>query len=92
MPSPYQPLHCDLHDYLEIACMHGYKLQVELRDGSSFVAVALTTRTAPSKEEFLLLHNAGGRFEVRLDRLLAITPLTANASFGRVLMTGGDGG
>lgn len=92
MPSPYQPLHCDLHDYLEIACLHAYKLQVELRDGSSFVAVALTTRTAPSKEEFVLLHNADGRFEVRLDQLLAITPLTANASFGRVLMTGGDGG
>lgn len=91
MLPPYQPLHCDLHDYLEIACMHGYELLIELRDGCSCTARALTTRTAPSKEEFLVLHNADGSFEVRLDRLLAITPLTANARFGRVLMTGGDG-
>ena len=26
----YHPIACDLHDYLEIACMHGYRLQVEL--------------------------------------------------------------
>jgi Rho-binding antiterminator len=53
--NTYQPLNCDLHDFLEIACMHGYRLQVELIEGPSFVARALDTRTAPSKEEFLVL-------------------------------------
>ena len=30
--NTYQPLNCDLYDYLEIACMHSYRLQVELVD------------------------------------------------------------
>lgn len=88
MLNPYQPLHCDLHDYLEIACMYGYELQVELRDGSGCTARALTTRTAPNKEEFLVLQNDNDQFEVRLDQLLAITPLDPNASFGRIELAG----
>lgn len=86
--ADYQPLNCDLYDYLEIACMHGYRLQVELVDGPGFVARALDTRTAPSKEEFLVLQTDVGRQEVRLDRLLAITPLDPGASFGRVELAG----
>ncbi|EQM71855.1 Rho-binding antiterminator [Pseudomonas tohonis] len=83
--NAYQPLHCDLHDYLEIACLHGYRLRVELSDGEPFEARALTTRTAASKEEFLRFDD---QREVRLDRLLAITPLDPGASFGRVLLAG----
>lgn len=86
--NAYQPLNCDLHDYLEIACMHGYRLQVEMLEGPGFVARALTTRTAASKEEFLVLQGDEGRQEVRLDQLLAITPLDGNASFGRVELAG----
>lgn len=88
--NAYQPLNCDLHDYLEIACMHQYNLRVELLDGSDYVAKALTTRTATSKEEYLQLDkNDGVLVEVRLDQLLAITPLNSNASFGRISLAGG---
>ena len=80
----YQPLACALYDYLEIACLHGYRLQVELVDGSCFEARALDTRTAPGKEEFLILQSSDGQREVRLDRLRAITPLDPGASFGRL--------
>ena len=86
--ADYQPLNCDLYDYLEIACMHGYRLQVELVDGPGFMARALDTRTAASKEEFLVLQTDEGRQEVRLDRLLAITPLEPGARFGRVELAG----
>ncbi|VVO54161.1 Rho-binding antiterminator [Pseudomonas fluorescens] len=88
--NAYQPLNCDLHDYLEIACMRGYDLQVELLDGSVYVAKALTTRTAISKEEFFILENHDGQqtVEVRLDHLLAITPLDPHASFGRITLGG----
>ena len=82
--STYRPLDCDLYDYLELACLHGYRLQIELVEGPSFVARALDTRTAPSKEEFLLLQTEDGQREVRLDQLRAITPLDPDASFGRV--------
>lgn len=86
--STYQPLNCDLHDFLEIACMHGYRLQVELIEGPGFVARALDTRTAPSKEEFLIVQSESARQEIRLDQLLAITPLDSGASFGRIELAG----
>ncbi len=82
--STYRPLDCDLYDYLELACLHGYRLQIELVEGASFVARALDTRTAPNKEEFLLLQTEDGQREVRLDQLRAITPLDPGARFGRV--------
>lgn len=86
--NTYQPLSCDLYDYLEIACMRGYRLQIELLEGPGFVARALDTRTAPSKEEFLVLQTDEGKREVRLDHLLAITPLDPDASFGRIELAG----
>ena len=88
--STYKPLHCDLHDYLEIACLCGYTLDIELTDGQRLTARAITTRTAPTREEFLEVETTDGRQEIRLDQLLAITPLDNNARFGRVVLTVGD--
>ncbi|QTN46114.1 Rho-binding antiterminator [Ectopseudomonas mendocina] len=84
----YQPLACDLYDYLEIACMHRYQLDIELVDGSHLHGQALTTETTASKEEFLLVRTADGEQRLRMDRLLAITPQDAGANFGRVLLSG----
>ncbi|VEE16291.1 Rho-binding antiterminator [Ectopseudomonas mendocina] len=84
----YQPLACDLYDYLEIACMHRYQLDIELVDGSHLHGQALTTETTASKEEFLLVRTADSEQRLRMDRLLAITPQDAGASFGRVLLSG----
>jgi len=86
MNDSYQPIACDLHDYLEIACLHHYRLRIELVDGDELEAEALTTQTLASKEEFLILRTASGERRLRLDQLLAITPLDAGASFGRVLL------
>ncbi|MDH1441804.1 Rho-binding antiterminator [Pseudomonas sp. GD03721] len=83
----YQPLACDLYDYLEIACMHRYQLAIELVDGSHLLGQALTTQTT-AKEEFLLIRTSDGEQRLRMDRLLAITPQDADASFGRVLLSG----
>ncbi|MFI8608560.1 Rho-binding antiterminator [Pseudomonas sp. NPDC077649] len=88
MDSDYQPLACDLYDYLEIACLHRYRLEIELLDGTRLQGQALTTETTASKEEFLLLRCADGERRLRLDRLLAITPQDDGASFGRVLLGG----
>lgn len=85
----YQPLNCDLHDYLEIACLRGYQLDIELIDGQRLIARAVTTRTSSDKEEFLVIKQQGAQQEIRLDQLLAITPQVANAEFGRVVLAGG---
>lgn len=84
--STYKPLHCDLHDYLEIACLCGYTLDIELTDGQRLTARAITTRTSSSQEEVLKVETTVGRQEIRLDQLLAITPLDENARFGRVVL------
>ena len=86
MSDAYRPLACDLYDYLEIACMHRYRLRIELVDGGVLQARALTTRTEPSKEEFFVVQSEAGEQRLRLDQLLAITPLDPGASFGRVLL------
>ena len=85
--NTYQPMNCDLYDYLEIACLRGYRLDIELKDGARLEARALDTRTSAEKEEFLILESADGKQEIRLDQLLAVTPLDANAQFGRVVFT-----
>lgn len=85
----YQPLNCDLHDYLEIACLRGYQLDIELIDGQQLMARAVTTRTSSDKEEFLVIEQQGAQQEIRLDQLLAITPQETNAEFGRVVLAGG---
>lgn len=82
----YKPLHCDLHDYLEIACLYGYTLNIELTHGQHVTARAITTRTASTREEFLEVDTEGGRQEIRLDHLLAITPVDEDAKFGRVVL------
>ncbi|WP_223528493.1 Rho-binding antiterminator [Pseudomonas sp. A-RE-23] len=84
--STYKPLHCDLHDYLEIACLCGYTLDIELTDGQRLTAQAITTRTSSTREEFLEVETAEGRQEIRLDQLLAIEPLDKDARFGRVVL------
>ena len=87
--NTYQPLNCDLYDYLEIACLRGYQLDIELVDGGRLVAKALTTRTSSDKEEFFCVETADGQQqEIRLDHLLAITPLQDNAQFARVVLAG----
>lgn len=84
----YRPLHCNLHDYLEIACLYRYWLRIELRDGLAFDAQAFTTRTQRTEdgplEEYLEVRVDDASREFRLDRLRAITPLSATAQFGRV--------
>lgn len=89
MNDHYVPLACDLYDYLEIACLHRYRLLIELVDGRELQAQALDTETSASKEEFLLISNDQGEQRLRLDRLLAITPLNEGASFGRVVLGNG---
>ncbi|WPC03938.1 Rho-binding antiterminator [Pseudomonas benzenivorans] len=89
MDDRYRPLNCDLYDYLEIACLHRYLLRIELLGGECLEVEALTTQTTASKEEFLLVRDAAGERRLRLDRLLAITPLTPGASFARVRLNVG---
>lgn len=83
--AKYHPVDCDLHDYLEIACLYRYMLRIALTDGTVFDARAVTTRTTADKEEYLVVERQESPQNIRLDHLSAITALTAGATFSTVL-------
>ena len=80
----YYPIDCDLHDYLEIACLYHYWLRIELTDSRCFDAKALTTCTTTDKEEFLLVEHDEDQQTIRLDHLSTITALPPGALFSTV--------
>ena len=71
---------CDLHDYLEIACMYQYQVRLVLKDGSSLVGKAIDTVTK-DKREYLLIDDSGETRSVELIQLKKLEVLTANAQF-----------
>lgn len=76
-----KPISCDLHDYLEIACIYHYELKVTLRNGTSLVGIARTTLTLPSKEEVLQLDTHSEVTDVFMHELAQVDVLTARAKF-----------
>lgn len=84
--SDYKMIPCRHYDYLELACLRGYQLQLELLDGEPLQAQAITTETHADKSEWLIVQSDGKQQAIRLDKILAMTPLTPHAEFGRVLI------
>lgn len=75
---------CDLHDYLEIACMYHYQIRLVLKDGSSMIGKAIDTITK-DKREYLLIDDSDETRQVELIQLKKLEVLTANAQFKDVV-------
>lgn len=75
---------CDLHDYLEIACMYHYQIRLVLKDGSSLIGTAIDTVTK-DKREYLLIDDSVEIRQVELIQLKKLEVLTANAQFKDVV-------
>jgi Rho-binding antiterminator len=71
---------CELHDYIEIACMYGYQVKLELRGGQTMEGKAIDVITTPDKQEFLVIDN-GEKQQVELIQLVKLTTQTPNAAF-----------
>ncbi len=56
--KPYQAIDCGRYDYLELACIRGYPLKIELLQGEILHGKALITETRPDKSEWLLVQTA----------------------------------
>ncbi len=81
----YTPIKCSHHDFIEIACLHHYELNIELTSGEWVRGIAHTTHTNAIREEHLELQKANEKFSIRLDLIRSITPLNKNAMFGKQL-------
>ncbi|WP_151702333.1 Rho-binding antiterminator [Nitrincola alkalilacustris] len=76
-------LDCNLHDYLEIACLFRYRVRLIMTDHSVIEGKAITTG-ATGGEEYLALLVAGETLTLPVHRLASITALTPGARFGEI--------
>jgi Rho-binding antiterminator len=77
------PMPCELHDYLEIACMYGYRVKLTLKDRKTIEGLAINIITTAEKREFLLIENEGIH-KIDLNQLSKMKVLTPNAKFSDV--------
>jgi Rho-binding antiterminator len=76
------PISCNLHDYLEIACMYHYQVKIELRDNQLLEGKAIDIVITDGRE-YLVIEN-GQKHHIELTHLLKLRPITANAKFGEI--------
>lgn len=82
-----KPIPCELFDYIEIACMFGYKVELTLHSGERYCGVAITTHINQDKQEFLVLQldsTPPQNIEIETSNLSEMTVLTENARFEQV--------
>ena len=74
---------CDLHDYIEIACMYGYRVKLTLKDRQVLDGKAVDILTSTDKREYVVIDN-GKRQNIELNQLKKLNVLTPNAQFTEV--------
>ena len=74
---------CELHDFIEVACMYGYQVQLTLKDGQVLEGKAVDIMTSKEKREYLIINN-GQEQQVELTQLTKTSVLTQNAQFKEV--------
>ena len=74
---------CDLHDYIEIACMYGYRVKLTLKDRQVLDGKAVDILTSTDKREYLVIDN-GKQQNIELNQLKKLNVLTPNAQFTEV--------
>lgn len=79
-----QPISCEKHDYLEIACLYNYEVEISLRDGRKLKAIAETTLTKPNKIEYLIVKIDDAVTELPMLELESLVVLTKPARFLRI--------
>jgi Rho-binding antiterminator len=72
---------CELHDYLEIACMYGYRVKLMLKDHQTIEGKALDLLTTAEKWEYLVIDNGHEQQQIELNQLGKMQVLTPNADF-----------
>ena len=75
---------CELHDYLEIACMYGYRVKLTIKNHQTIEGKAIDTATTAEKREYLVIDNGQKKHEVELNQLVKMEVLTPNAKFKKV--------
>lgn len=75
---------CDLHDFVEVACMYGYRLRLILKNNQIIEGKAIDIVNSPEKHECLVI-DSDSRQQVELTQLAKMEVLTPNARFSEVI-------
>lgn len=75
---------CNLHDYVEIACLYHYQVKLTLRDRQTIEGKAIDTLSSANKCEYLLI-DTGRKQQIELNQLKKLQVLTPNARFTEVI-------
>jgi Transcriptional antiterminator len=74
---------CDLHDFIEIACMYHYQVKLTLKDQTSIEGKAIDTLISSDKREYLVI-DTGQKQQIELNQLRKLQVLTPKAQFTEV--------
>ena len=81
-----KPIACELHDYIEIACVYRYPVLLVLDSGEEVKGIATDTSTKKDKTEYLVLldEESKEKIEIELTKLVKMNPLIKNPHFNEV--------
>ena len=74
---------CDLHDFIEIACMYHYQVKLTLKDQTSIEGKAIDILIGSDKREYLVI-DTGQKQQIELNQLRKLQVLTPKAQFTEV--------
>lgn len=75
---------CELHDFVEVACMYGYQLKLFLKNNQVIEGKAIDIVNSPERRECLVIEN-DSRQQIELTQLARMQILTPNAKFNEVV-------
>lgn len=77
---------CELHDYIEIACIFGYQIALLLDTDEELKGVAIDTLTKPDKTEYLIFveNDLKKEMEIPLSRIRQMQSCIDNPHFNKV--------
>lgn len=77
---------CELHDFVEVACMYGYQLKLILKNHQVIEGKAIDIVNSPERHEYLVI-DSDSRQQIELTQLAKMQVLTPNAKFSEVVFS-----
>jgi Rho-binding antiterminator len=75
---------CELHDFIEIACMYGYELKLILKNNKIIEGKAIDIVSSSEKREYLVI-DKDAKQHIELTQLAKMQVLTPSAKFKEVI-------
>ena len=77
-------LSCEHHDYIEIACLYHFEVEIVLHNKDSIQGFAETTETSPDKREWLVIRTDNLNQKINLNDITAMRAITLNSHFDKI--------